>query len=224
MIKKFKGYDSIQVFEGGASIEPGGYELQIISAKVEQYTSRNSGATGEILKVAFDIVNNEQYAGFYSTRFKAAKAADPNAKWGGVFDVFIPKDDGTENDEKTKQSFKRFITSVEKSNEGYAWDWNELSLKGKMFGGIFGREEFKTKEGERKFATKCRFPRSIESIRTGNFKIPDDKLLKSKNDAPYTASLADMGNAYQAPDQLAAMSYGDLGGYEEILSDGDVPF
>lgn len=224
MIKKFAGYDDIQIFEGGASIEPGGYELQIIGAKVEQYTSKATGVTGEIMKVAFDIVNNEQYAGFYSTRFKAAKAADPNAKWGGVFDVFIPRDDGSENDAKTKQSFKRFITSVEKSNEGYAWDWNELSLKGKMFGGVFGREEFKTKEGECKFVTKCRFSRSIESIRTGNFKIPDDKLLKSKNDTPYTASLASMGNAYQTPDQLAAMSYGDLGSFEEILSDGDVPF
>ena len=221
MIKKFNGYDEIQVFEGGASIEPGGYELQIIGAKVEQYTSKASGATGEILKVAFDIINHEQYAGIYSTRFKAAKAQNPDAKWGGVFDVFIPRDDGTENDEKTKQSFKRFITSVEKSNDGYMWDWNELSLKGKVFGGVFGREEFETKEGERKFVTKCRFSRSIESIRSGNFKIPDDKLLKNKAESP---SLTSMGNAYQTPEQLAAMSYGDLSGYEEILSDGDVPF
>jgi hypothetical protein len=215
MIKKFKDYDSIQIFEGGASIEPGGYELQIIGAKVEQFTNC------EILKVAFDIVNNEKYAGFYSTRFKAAKATNKDAKWSGIFDVFIPKDDGTENDGYTKTAFKRFITSVEKSNEGYVWDWNELSLKGKMFGGVFGREEFKTKEGEYKFATKCRFPRSIESIRTGNFTIPDDKLMDKKTSAaPFTASLADMGNAYQTPDQ---MSYGNLSEFEEILSDGDVP-
>ena len=45
MIKKFAGYDDIQIFEGGASIEPGGYELQIIGAKVEQYTSKTTGAT-----------------------------------------------------------------------------------------------------------------------------------------------------------------------------------
>lgn len=223
MIKKFKDYDSIQVFEGGASIEPGGYELQIIGAKVEQFDNC------EIMKVAFDIVNNEQYAGFYSTRFKAAKATNPNAKWSGIFDVFIPKDDGSEKDGYTKTAFKRFITSVEKSNEGYTWNWDELSLKGKMFGGVFGREEFKTKEGEYKFATKCRFPRSIESIRTGNFTIPDDKLMdKKNNDIPYTASLASMGNAYQTPDQLTAgndpMSYSNLSEFEEILSDGDVPF
>lgn len=223
MIKKFKGYDSIQIFEGGGSIEPGGYELQIIGAKVEQYQNC------EIMKITFDIINNEQYAGFYSTRFKAAKATDPNAKWSGIFDVFIPKDDGSEKDGYTKTAFKRFITSVEKSNEGYTWNWDELSLKGKMFGGVFGREEFKTKEGTYKFATKCRFPRSIESIRTGNFTIPDDKLMdKNNNNEPFTASLANMGNAYQTPDQLAAgnnpMSYGDLSEFEELLSDGDVPF
>ena len=223
MIKKFKDYDSIQVFEGGASIEPGGYELQIIGAKVEQFNNC------EIMKVAFDIVNNEQYAGFYSTRFKAAKATNSNAKWSGIFDVFIPKDDGSEKDGYTKTAFKRFITSVEKSNEGYTWNWDENSLKGKLFGGVFGREEFKTNEGTYKFATKCRFPRSIESIRTGNFTIPDDKLMdKKNNDTSYTASLASMGNAYQAPEQLAAgsdpMSYGNLSEFEEILSGNDVPF
>ena len=220
MIKKFKDYDKIQVFEGGAQIEPGGYELQIIGAKVEQFQNC------EIMKVAFDIVNNEQYAGFYSTRFKAAKATDQNAKWSGIFDVFIPKDDGSEKDGYTKTAFKRFITSVEKSNEGYIWDWNELSLKGKMFGGVFGREEFKTKEGNYKFATKCRFPRSIESIRTGNFTIPEDKLMdKKNNNEPYTASLADMGSAYmQPPTQQPAMDYGELSDFEVILSDGDVPF
>lgn len=223
MIKKFKDYDSIQVFEGGASIEPGGYELQIINTKVEKFDNC------EILKVAFDIINNEKYAGFYSTQFKAAKATNKDAKWKGIFDVFIPKDDGSEKDDYTKKSFKRFITSVERSNEGYVWDWNELSLKGKMFGGVFGREEFETKEGDYKFATKCRFPRSIESIRTENFTIPEDKLLdKKKNEDPYTASLASMGSAFQTPDQLAAgsdpMSYGNLSEFEEILGDGEVPF
>lgn len=224
MIKKFSGYDEIQVFEGGATIEPGGYELRIIDAKVEKFTNC------EILKIAFDIINNEKYAGFYSTRFKSAKAQNPNAKWGGVFDVFIPKDDGSEKDDYTKQAFKRFITSVEHSNSGYVWNWDEHSLKGKDFGGVFGREEFQTKEGELKFATKCRFPRSIESIRSGNFTVPDDKLLddKKRNNDPYTASLASMENAFQTPEQLAAasdpMSYGNLSEFEEILSDGDVPF
>ena len=205
MIKKFNDYDNIQVYEGGAGIEPGGYELKIIGAKVEQFTNC------EILKIAFDIVNNAKYAGFYSTRFKAAKAQNASAKWSGVFDVFLPKDDGTENDGYTKQAFKRFITSVEKSNDGYTWNWDETSLKDKVFGGVFGREQFKTKEGDLKFAVKCRFPRSIDSIRSGDFKVPDDKLLKGE-ERPRTASTNNMGAAFDKLDD-----------FEEILS-ADVPF
>lgn len=199
MINKFNGYDELQVTEGGAALEPGGYELRIIGAKVEQFTNC------QILKVAFDIVNNDKYAGFYSTRFKAAKAQNANAKWGGVFDVFIPKDDGTEYDGYTKQAFKRFITSVEKSNEGYIWNWDENSLKDKMFGGLFGKEQFKTNEGNLKFAVKCRFPRSIESIRSGDFSIPEDKLYKEKTGTNATA-------------------FGNLNDYEVLADGNEVPF
>ena len=39
MIKKFSDYDSIQVFEGGSALEPGGYECKIIGAKVEKFTN-----------------------------------------------------------------------------------------------------------------------------------------------------------------------------------------
>lgn len=198
MIKAFSDYNSIEVTEGGSAIEPGGYELNIIGAKVESFTNC------EILKIAFDIINHPKYAGFYKKRFEAAKKDNPNAKWGGVFDVFIPKDDGTEKDGYTKQAFKRFITSVEKSCPGYVWAWDETTLKGKQFGGLFGREEFLTKEGEKKFATKCRFPRSIETIRNGDFTIPEDKLLKPQKNSNNT-------------------EFGDLSEFE-TLGDEECPF
>lgn len=197
MIKKFNDYDSIQVFEGGSGIEPGGYELKIIGAKVEKFTSC------EILKVAFDIVNNDKFEGYYKKKFESAKASNPDAKWGGVFDVFLPKDDGTEKDGYTKQSFKRFITSVENSNDGYTWNWDERTLKGKSFGGVFGKEQFETKDGKLAFATKCRFARSVESIRSGNFTIPEDKLLYKP-----------------APDTAASVP----SGYVELATEDDMPF
>ena len=210
MIKKFNDYDSIQVFEGGPQLEPGGYELKIIGAKVEQFTSC------EILKIAFDIINNEQYAGFYKQRFDAAKLQNADAKWSGVFDVFIPKDDGSELDGYTKQAFKSFITSVERSNDGYTWNWDENSLKGKTFGGLFGREEFQTKDGELKFAVKCRFPRSIDSIRSGNFQIPKDKLLKNHDE------LIDKAADREAQ-QLSGMPDSFLAEFENI-GEEDMPF
>ena len=193
MIKKFSDYDSIQVFEGGSALEPGGYELKIISAKVEKFTNC------EVLKVAFDIAAGDN-AGFYKKRFDSAKAQSADAKWSGIFDVFLPKDDGTEKDGYTKQAFKRFITSVEKSNDGYTWNWNETSLKGKMFGGVFGREQFETKDGKLKFATKCRFVRSIESIRSGNFTIPEDKLLyKTVESAPAASDYVELATEEDMP-------------------------
>lgn len=213
MIKKFNDYDNIQVFEGGPQLEPGGYELKIVGAKVEQFTSC------EILKVAFDIINNEQYAGFYKQRFEAAKLQNADAKWSGVFDVFIPKDDGSELDSYTKQAFKRFVTSVERSNDGYTWNWDENSLKGKTFGGLFGREEFQTKDGKLKFAVKCRFPRSIDSIRSGDYQIPEDKLLKNHDELIDKAADREAQQLTGMPQQ-----FGVLADYEEILGADDMPF
>lgn len=206
MIQKFSGYDELQVYEGGASLEAGGYELTIKGARVEDFNDFS------ILKVAFDIVNHDKYKNFFNDKFKQSLSKNPDAKWPntGIFDVFIPKDDGSENDELTKQSFKRFTTSVEKSNPGYVWNWNEKSLIGKMFGGIFGREEFKDDNGQYHFAVKCRFANSIERIRSGNFTIPKDKLTKEHRN--------------NQSSQNYAGTPGSLSDYEEILADGDVPF
>lgn len=203
MIKKFSDYDEIQIYEGGPALEAGGYELTIKGARVEDFNGFS------ILKIAFDIINHEQYGNFFNNKFKQLLLQNPDAKWPntGTFDIFIPKDDGTEQDGYTKQAFKRFTTSVEKSNSGYVWNWDEKSLIGKTFGGIFGREEFKDNNGEYRFAVKCRFASSIERIRGGNFTIPKDKLTKEhRNNSGNSAAV------------------GDLSDYEEILSDDEVPF
>ena len=206
MIKKFSDYDDIQVYEGGPALEVGGYELTVKGARVEDYDDFS------ILKIAFDIVNHDKYSNFFGNKFKQSLLKNPNAKWPntGIFDVFIPRDNGTEQDGYTKQSFKRFTTSVEKSNSGYVWNWDEKSLIGKIFGGIFGREEFEDDNGEYRFAVKCRFANSVERIRSGNFTVPKDKLLKKHR------------NNQQNKDNADAL--GDLSDYEEILDDGDVPF
>lgn len=234
MIKKFNDYDSIQVNDGNfKSIVPGGYICKVVSARVEDFSSCS------ILKVAFDIVEGE-FAQYYTQRFNYAKSQNPNAKWGGVFDVFIPKDDGSEKDGYTKQAFKRFTTSIERSNQGYVWNWDENTLKGKLFGGIFGREQFKAQDGSLKFATKCRFANSVDTIRKGEFKIPQDKLLKVDYNAAaqlynqWGIAPHDDDDDVQVPprpDSIPPQYYpqqnteiGDLSDFEEILNDGQMPF
>lgn len=40
--------------------------------------------------------------------------------------------------------FKGVLTSLEESNPGFRWNWDESTLVGKKVGGVFGREQFRT--------------------------------------------------------------------------------
>ena len=70
---------------------------------------------------------------------------------------------------------KGFITSIEKSNEGFIFNFDEATLKGKKFGGVFAREQYRNASGESKMSTKLRFIRSTEGIH--DVEVPGDKLL-----------------------------------------------
>ena len=67
------------------------------------------------------------------------------------------------------------MTSIEKSNPSYRWNWDERTLVGKFVGGIFQREEFETSDGQKKMATKCVQIRSLDGLKDA--KIPADNLL-----------------------------------------------
>ena len=91
-----------------------------------------------------------------------------NAKWnnGGLFRQ------GYEG--KQLPFFKGMISCIEKSNEGYEWNWDEKTLKGKKIGVLFGREQY-LMNGQKKWATKARAVRSIKGLEMSE--IPQDKLL-----------------------------------------------
>ena len=76
--------------------------------------------------------------------------------------------------------FKGLIENIENSNTGYRWDWNEAGLKGKRFGGVFGREEFRGDNGTA-WVTKLKSIRSIEGLK--NAVVPADKPLDKANNA-----------------------------------------
>lgn len=171
-MKPIKNWDSVQAAGERKSLPAGGYVLKINGARVE-----TSPGGWEMLVVAFDIVSGE-YAGFYRKRFDADTRA--NRKWpnGGIFRIMLPVD-RDEPDAYTRKAgrVKSFTNAVEMSNPGYVWSWNEESLRGKMVGGLFGREEFETNDGKRAWSTKMRFACSVERINSGDFRIPEDRPL-----------------------------------------------
>jgi len=170
MIKKPIGYDDARTYDGTGSSEqptPGGHYCVIKGARVEI----NPNTQQQVLILALDMAPNDKQAGLYDRAYKA-RMASPSAsteiKWPGTYRQGI-------DNPKSVPFFKGMISSIEESNPGYTWDWDERSLKGKTFGGVFGREEFSGTDGKPHWSCKCVAVRSTKSVMDAP--VPEDKPL-----------------------------------------------
>lgn len=171
-MNKPQGFDEATAFTGDfETIELGGHICVIKGARVEKTQSGR-----EMLKISFDIVEGEN-KDFYKRQYEKRKESNPDAKWGGVYSQLT---EGT-----SLPFFKGLIAAIESSNNSYKWDWNEATLKGKLFGGVFGEEKYINNQGDVKKATKCVQVRSVEQIRKG-VEVPPLKALKGTNSQTYT--------------------------------------
>lgn len=132
---------------------------------------------GAKLCIVFDIAEGE-YAGYYQEAFDRSTFEDK--KWKGVLRLWLPKNDGSEQDEWTKRTLKGFTTAIEKSNPGYVWNWDEKSLASKYIGILYRNEEWEF-NGKTGWAKRPFRAISIDSVREGSFKAPKDKPLKNKS-------------------------------------------
>jgi len=170
-MRKFDGYDKTEAFAGEyEKLEAGGYVCRILQVKAEENDGTKNYDT--LLRIGFDIAEGDK-GGFYKRTFDRKKESNPDAKWPGMYYQTVKADD--------LRFFKGFITAIENSNPGYHWDWDEQKLKGKLFGGVFGEEEYEIRQGKRAgeigTSVKCMWVRSAEQIRSGNFTVPEIKRL-----------------------------------------------
>ena len=170
MIRKPNNWNDVQEFTDRPKLPLGAYVCKVRKAVIQ------SNDHGEQLCIIFDIAEGE-FSGFFNDNFKSNTRADK--KWKGVLRQFIPKDDGSEKDEWTKSSFKGMVTSFEKSNPGYQWNWEEASLAGKIVGILFRNEEWEW-EDKTGWSVRPFKAISVDSVRSGDFTIPKDKPLKNK--------------------------------------------
>ena len=194
-MKPFNNYAETQALSETRKLPKGGYVCKILNAEVKDYS------WGQSLHISIDIIEGE-YKDFYAADYRAQRAEDK--KWKGVLRLSVPTDDGTEKDDLTKRIFKGNIEAVEDSNSGYHWDWDEKKLKGKTVGCIFRNEEWQMDGRSGWKAQPFKFIDAAK-IRSGDFKIPDDK---AKN-----------GGSSAAPAVSSDMSY-----FEEVPSNSDLPF
>lgn len=184
-MRSFKGYEEVKVNNYGERLKLGGHICKILEAKIEQLESKKDGKKYEQLVIKFDIESPDEQAGFYADKFANDARTDAlNAKWKGYHKISVPTD---ESEDFIKSTFKTFTTSVEDSNPGYKWNWDENTLVGKTFGGVFGIEEFTLDDGKTLSMTKIRFIRGTGKINEAQ--IPKVKLA-DKTYMEYEAYIA----------------------------------
>lgn len=173
-MNKPQGYDEAQSYTGDfEQLELGGHICKITEVKMEYTQNTNA----EVMVIAFDIAEGRQ-VGYYQKRFDETQKSNGQAKWQGIYRQFTQGN--------STPYFKGMIENIEKSNAGYNFaqtGFNEQTLVGKLFGGVFGREQYE-QDGKLKFAIKCRSIRTVEAIRNG-VDIPEDKLLKKEQDSNF---------------------------------------
>lgn len=197
MLNKPSGYDTVQAQSKLPRLPIGGYVIKIMNVKVETYTN------GSVLVLQHDIIEGE-HAGFYKKNY--AMQTQEDKKWKGTLRLSIPQD----GDEDWKiAAFKRNMQALENSNNGYSWNWDETSLKGKISGALFRNKEFAAQNGSTGVYTECFMFIPADDVRAGNFEMPKDKMLNSAANSNGFAS------------QNATNEYGFAG---TPLQDDDIPF
>ena len=176
-MQKPNGYDTTA--DGSfIPVEVGGHYMTI--KKLEETQSKKGRP---MIKAAIDFVEPDKQAGYFTQAFK--DDVRPDKKWPNAGMLYILTEDDAGN---CSRSFKRFITAVEKSNNGFATKWGDdfgAQFKGKRLGGVFGvvEEEYNGKTVKKR---TLRWVCEWDAVATA--RVPDAKLLPNNNvvQAPQT--------------------------------------
>ena len=168
-MNKIEGLEIKRIEPASDPLPAGGYVAIILDAEEKEYS------WGCVLVISFDILEGE-FKDFFKQNYKANTREDK--KWKGVYRLTVPQESNQWYDSQ-KRTFGNAIACIEESNNGYHWNWDEKTLKGKTVGVLFRNFEYDV-EGNTGWSTECCSLASVEDIREGNFKMPKDKPLKKK--------------------------------------------
>lgn len=169
-MQKPKDFDTAKAFGEFEQLPPNGYVCKIIG--VEETKSSNGNP---MIKIAVDIAEGPQEGWFndiYKNDTRDAKKWPPS---GVIYQVVENKDGSTNG------YFKSFTDTVVESNPGFMIQWGDefaKCFKDKLVGVIFAKEEYQRDDGERRWTVKPQQGyKTVDDIRKGNFKVPEDKPL-----------------------------------------------
>ena len=200
-MEKISNWESVEAkgMDDFKSLPIGAYECVIKEAEV--YKSETSGK--ESFRVAIDIATGE-FKDYFQKKYD--NNTNDNKKWDNNATRYL----AFQGDNVSY--FKGFITSVENSNQGYKWNWEEKTLVNKKIGGIFQYEEYESQDGKKGIKVRLNKFRSLDKLKdvevsdsvrllNGNYMSIDDyneKKEDSKSNDPFN----DYGNVVEIDDNF----------------------
>lgn len=153
-MKKIENWNEIEAkgMEDFKALPIGAYECKIINA-VENHNEQSGKTT---LKVMVDIASGE-YKDYFKKRYDSNTSAD--RKWDNNATKYLTFEG------ENAAFFKGFITCVENSNVGYAWNWDEKTLRDKKVCGVFQYEEYEKQDGTRTVKVRLNKFRSLDKMK-----------------------------------------------------------
>lgn len=153
------------------NIQDNDYKQPLLSGYVVGILNVENDEDKECMKITYDIAEGD-FRGYYTERFK---------KFNRPLPAFYRS-----YKESALSFFKGFITSVEKSNKGYVWNWDESTLKNKKLGVILQEEDYVPSTGRYAGEIRTRLivgkVVDIDTIHSGDYTIPNKKVAQSVKD------------------------------------------
>lgn len=130
----------------------GAYECVIKDARI----NHNEQSGKDTFKVSVDIASGE-YKDYFQKMYENDTRTDRKWNNNAVRYLAFTGDNVA--------YFKGFITTVENSNVGYTWDWDETKLKGKKVCGVFQYEEYEKQDGTKGVKVRLSKFRSLDKMK-----------------------------------------------------------
>ena len=199
-MEPIKDFDKVEAkgMDDFRGLPIGAYECVIMDARV----NHNEQSGKDTFKVSVDIASGE-FKDYFRKMYENDTRID--RKWNNNAVKYLSYTGDN------VAYFKGFITTVENSNVGYKWDWDETKLKGKKVCGVFQYEEYEKQDGTKGIKVRLNKFRSLDKLKeievSDSIKMLDGTYVEYEE---YTKSSADKAK--------------DLFGSSVEISSDDLPF
>ena len=153
-MEPIKDFDKVEAkgMDDFRGLPIGAYECVIKDARL----NHNEETGKNTLKISIDIASGE-YKDYFLKAYETDTRID--RKWNNNAVRYL----AYEGDNVAY--FKGFITTVENSNVGYKWNWDESTLKGKKVCGVFQYEEYEKQDGTKGIKVRLNKFRSLDKLK-----------------------------------------------------------